>query len=41
LGSVGGGPIFRKAGKWPLYIEADLDAWALSRISGPVLKASD
>ena len=41
LASVGGGPVFHKAGKWPLYVEADLDAWALTRISGPMRKASD
>ena len=28
LAVVGGGPVFRKAGKTPLYLPADLDAWA-------------
>lgn len=32
LAVVGGGPIFRKAGKTPLYTSADLDAWAEARI---------
>jgi hypothetical protein len=41
LASVGGGPVFRRSGKWALYLEADLDAWAQSRISGPLKKASD
>jgi hypothetical protein len=41
LASVGGGPIFHRAGKWPLYLEADLDAWATSRITGPHQKASE
>jgi hypothetical protein len=41
LASVGGGPIFHRAGKCPLYLEDDLDAWARSRISGPLRKASD
>jgi hypothetical protein len=41
LASVGGGPEFRRAGRWPLYSEADLDSWAQSRITGPVRKASD
>jgi hypothetical protein len=41
LASIGGGPEFRRAGRWPLYREADLDAWALSRITGPLRKASD
>jgi hypothetical protein len=41
LASIGGGPEFHRAGRWPLYREADLDAWAQSRITGPVRKASD
>ncbi|PZR90027.1 MAG: hypothetical protein DLM68_05115 [Hyphomicrobiales bacterium] len=41
LAVVGGGPVFRKAGKTPLYAPADLDAWAQSRISGPRLSTSD
>jgi hypothetical protein len=32
LASMGGGPIFCKAGRTPLYAPADLDAWALSLI---------
>ena len=35
LAVIGGGPIFRKAGKTPLYAPADLDAWAQSRIGAP------
>ena len=35
LAVVGGGPIFRKAGRFPLYAATDLDAWAQSRISEP------
>ena len=35
LAVVGGGPIFRKAGKTPLYDPADLDAWAEARMSAP------
>jgi hypothetical protein len=34
LAVKGGGPIYRKAGKFPLYAPADLDAWASSKI-GP------
>jgi hypothetical protein len=30
LAVVGGGPVFRKAGKTPLYAPADLDNWAQS-----------
>jgi hypothetical protein len=29
---VGGGPPFRKAGKFPIYSRADLDAWARQRL---------
>ena len=36
LAVTGGGPAFRKAGKYPLYAPTDLDAWALSRLSPPV-----
>ncbi|MDT2022809.1 hypothetical protein [Methylocella sp. CPCC 101449] len=36
LAVTGGGPAFRKAGKFPLYSPADLDAWALARLSPPV-----
>jgi hypothetical protein len=32
LAVVGGGPPFRKAGRFPLYAPDDLDAWAQSRI---------
>jgi hypothetical protein len=32
---TGGGPIYRKAGKTPLYTADDLDAWAEARMSTP------
>jgi hypothetical protein len=32
LAVIGGGPLFRKAGRFPIYKPADLDAWAQSRI---------
>lgn len=35
LAVVGGGPIFHKAGRFPIYDPADLDAWAQSRIGAP------
>ena len=38
---IGGGPIFRKAGKTPLYAAGDLDAWAESRLSKPVRSTSE
>ncbi len=33
---IGGGPMFYKAGRWPLYSTADLDAWAQALIGEPV-----
>jgi len=41
LAVVGGGPIFRKAGRYPLYDPDDLDDWIESRISGPRRSTSD
>jgi hypothetical protein len=41
LACLGGGPIFRKVGRFILYTAADLDAWALSKISGPLASTSD
>lgn len=35
LAVVGGGPIYRKAGRFPLYSPEDLDQWAESRIGAP------
>lgn len=41
LAVIGGGPVFRKAGRVPLYAPADLDTWATGRISGPQRSTSD
>jgi hypothetical protein len=42
LASVGGGPALHRLDKrWVVYAEDDLDAWALTRISGPLQKPSD
>jgi hypothetical protein len=42
LASAGGGPAFHRLdNRWALYAEDDLDAWALTRLSGPMRKASD
>jgi hypothetical protein len=41
LAVVGGGTIFRKAGRTPIYAPADLDAWAQSRIGAPQKSTSD
>lgn len=38
LATLGGGPKFKKAGRFPLYPENELDAWAQSILSP--LKAS-
>ena len=35
LAVVGGGPIYRKAGRFPLYSHEDLDHWAENRIGNP------
>jgi hypothetical protein len=35
LAVVGGGPIYRKAGRFPLYAPDDLDRWAQERLSAP------
>ena len=42
LACLGGGPTYRKAnGAQALYLDADLDAWAEARISGPRASTSD
>ncbi|GJD90758.1 hypothetical protein BHAOGJBA_4300 [Methylobacterium hispanicum] len=41
LACVGGGPAFYKAGRIPLYADADLDAWAASRLSRRVTSTSE
>jgi hypothetical protein len=35
LAVLGGGPVFRNAGRVPLYAPSDLDEWALSRMGKP------
>lgn len=35
LAVIGGGPVFRKAGKTPLYAPDDLDSWVQTRMSAP------
>jgi hypothetical protein len=37
---VGGGPRFRKAGRYPLYHPDDLDAWIRGKLSDPVTSTS-
>jgi hypothetical protein len=41
LASVGGGPVFRKFGRWPVYAPPDLDDWARTRLSAPMRSTSD
>ena len=41
LASTGGGPKFRKLGRFPVYTPEDLDAWALSRMSKVVSSTSE
>jgi len=41
LACVGGGPKFRKMGRFPVYTQVDLDDWALARMSEPVSCTSE
>ena len=41
LATVGGGPTFRHAGRFPLYTPDALDAWAASIMSGEKRFTSD
>jgi hypothetical protein len=41
LAVIGGGPLYRKAGRFPIYAPADLDAWARQRIGRARSSTSD
>jgi hypothetical protein len=41
LAVVGGGPVFRKAGRFPIYADADLDSWSQARIGAPRSSTSE
>jgi hypothetical protein len=41
LAVIGGGPLFRKAGRYPIYLPEDLDRWAQSRIGPAQQSTSD
>jgi hypothetical protein len=41
LAVVGGGPIFRRIGRVPLYATDDLDKWVASKLSAPMRSTSD
>ena len=38
---VGGGPVFRRAGRFPLYSIANLDDWVASKLGPPMRSTSD
>jgi hypothetical protein len=41
LAVIGGGPIFRRIGRVPLYTTDDLDKWVASKLSTPMRSTSD
>lgn len=41
MSTESGGPAFRKAGKFPIYSRADLDAWANERLGKRVRSTSE
>lgn len=41
LAVTGGGPSFQKDGRFPLYLEAELDAWAERQLSPLVSSTSE
>ncbi len=41
LAVVGGGPVFHKAGRYPLYLPHNLDVWVQSKIGKPQRSTSD
>lgn len=41
LAVIGGGPVFRRAGRFPLYSTDDLDEWVASKLSPPMRSTSD
>ena len=41
LAVIGGGPIFRRIGRVPLYATDDLDKWVASKLSAPMWSTSD
>jgi hypothetical protein len=38
---VGGGPVFRRIGRVPLYSTDDLDSWVASKLTGTMRSTSD
>lgn len=41
LACIGGGPIYRKAQRTPLYERSELDSWVESRLGPPQRSSSD
>ncbi|MBD8550683.1 hypothetical protein [Sphingomonas sp. CFBP 8764] len=41
LACVGGGPVFRRMGPFPVYTAADLKLWAEGRMSKPVTSTAE
>ena len=41
LAVIGGGPVFRKAGRYPIYAPDELDRWAEARIGPPHRSTSE
>lgn len=41
LAHTGGGPVYQKMGKHPVYTRINLDAWAESKLSPPMRSTSD
>ena len=41
LAVIGGGPVFHKAGRTPIYASPDLDRWALARLGRTRKSTSD
>lgn len=41
LAVIGGGPVFEKDGRTPLYLPEGLDAWARAQLSPPVTSTAE
>ena len=41
LACVGGGPVFRRASRYPLYTIDDLDQWVRAKLTRPVRTTSE
>jgi hypothetical protein len=41
LAVIGGGPAYRKAGRFPLYEPDDLDQWVKARLSRKIQSSSE